>query len=124
MLTYGATDATPRASPVDAETPLISSHTQPTVTSVDHASTVQVHVCDYNGIAQPVEVAVGTTLSEVVDAAFQKPVFTTGGFLGFENGNLSMAQRVTAADATTWTADKPLKLKYKRDDSCDSCLIL
>ncbi|KAG1694395.1 hypothetical protein DVH05_021475 [Phytophthora capsici] len=82
------------------------------------ASTVQVYVCDYNGIAQLVEVPVGTTLKELVRAAFHDPSFTTGAFLGFEDGNLAQDQLLTAADATKWTADQPLKLKYKRDDSC------
>ncbi|KAG1689159.1 hypothetical protein DVH05_002797 [Phytophthora capsici] len=77
------------------------------------ASTVQVYVCDYNGIAQLVEVPIGTTLKELVRAAFHDPSFTTGAFLGFEDKNLAQGQLVTAADATRWTAEKPLKLKYK-----------
>ncbi|KAG1684593.1 hypothetical protein DVH05_002809 [Phytophthora capsici] len=82
------------------------------------ASTVQVYVCDYNGIAQLVKVPVGTMLIELVHAAFKSPTFKEGAFLGFEDRNLAQDQLVTAADATRWTADKPLKLKYKRDDSC------
>ncbi|GMF23704.1 unnamed protein product [Phytophthora lilii] len=113
MKTYGATGATPRASREDAEAPSISPHTQPEMTSVATASTVQVFVCDYNGIAWPVKVPVGTTLSEMVRAAFEDPVFKRGEFLGFEDGNLSMLRPVTAADATKWTAANPLRLKYK-----------
>ncbi|KAG1694390.1 hypothetical protein DVH05_021470 [Phytophthora capsici] len=82
------------------------------------ASTVQVYVCDYNGIARLVEVPVGTRLIELVDAAFESPTFTTGAFLGFEDGNLLQDQLVTAADAGRWTADEPLKLKYKVRTFC------
>ncbi|KAG1694389.1 hypothetical protein DVH05_021469 [Phytophthora capsici] len=82
------------------------------------ASTVQVYVCDYNGIAQLVEVPVGTTLKKLVDAAFESPTFERGSFRGFEDDKLAQHRLVTAADADRWTADKPLKLKYKRDDSC------
>ncbi|KAG1694398.1 hypothetical protein DVH05_021478 [Phytophthora capsici] len=77
------------------------------------ASTVQVYVCDYNGIAQLVEVPVGTTLMKLVRVALQEPGFKEGDFLGFEDRNLAQDQLVTAADATRWTAEKPLKLKYK-----------
>ncbi|KAG1684591.1 hypothetical protein DVH05_021461 [Phytophthora capsici] len=82
------------------------------------ASTVQVYVCDYDGIARLIKVPVGITLIELVDAAFNRPTFEKGRFRGFEDGNLVQHQLVTAADATRWTAEKPLKLKYKRDDSC------
>ncbi|TMW67439.1 hypothetical protein Poli38472_011059 [Pythium oligandrum] len=122
MKTYDATGATPHTSREDPKAPLISMHTQPTVTSVAPASIVQVYVCDYYGIASPVEVPAGTTLYGLVCAAYEKPVFTKAAFLGFEDGNLSMVQSVTAADATRWMADKPLRLKYKRDED-DPCLI-
>ncbi|KAG1689158.1 hypothetical protein DVH05_002796 [Phytophthora capsici] len=77
------------------------------------ASTVQVYVCDFNGIAQLVEVPVGTTLMKLVRVALQEPGFKEGDFLGFEDRNLAQDQLVTAADATRWTAEKPLELKYK-----------
>ncbi|KAL7682334.1 hypothetical protein Plhal304r1_c050g0133111 [Plasmopara halstedii] len=112
MTMYGTTGATPHVFLKDDDALLITPHTQPTVTLVAP------YVCDYKGIARPVAVPVGTTLIEFVDAAFQKPTFIKGVFLGFEDENLSMTQPVTSADATRWTADSPLKLKYERNDSC------
>ncbi|KAG1697780.1 hypothetical protein DVH05_015735 [Phytophthora capsici] len=100
-----------------AEDPSTSPSTQPSPTSDAAPSTVQVYVCDYNDIAQLVEVPVGTTLKTLVDAAFESPTFERGSVLGFED-KLAQHRLVEETDATRWTADTPLKLKYKRDDSC------
>lgn len=116
MQTSGVIDAKPRA--FQEKTPLISAQTHLAENAKDSAGMVQVYVCDYDGIAQLVEVPVGTTLSELVTKAFNDPKFKKGGFRGFEDDYLLQHQLVTAADAGKWTAENPLRLKYKRDDSC------
>ena len=102
--THGASDAPPQED--------FSPGAPPAVAPVDPASaksTVKVYVCDYNGTAMPVKVPVGATLIDVVNAALEMPSFAKGVFLGFENGALAMDAPVTGE----WTADNPLKVKYK-----------
>ncbi|CEG42983.1 uncharacterized protein PHALS_13213 [Plasmopara halstedii] len=86
---------------------------------INPENTVTVHVRDYNGIAQPVVVPVGSTLSELLNAAFRKASFGRGAILGLEDDNLQLYQCVTAVDATRWTADQPLQVKYKRPSCCE-----
>ncbi|KAL7690556.1 hypothetical protein Plhal304r1_c012g0047921 [Plasmopara halstedii] len=87
----------------------------PATIPVDPENIVEVFVADYNGLALPVYVPVGTNLVDLLDAAFERPTFGKGSFLGFEDVNLRLDDPVTAADATRWTADEPLRLKFKRD---------
>ncbi|KAL7994199.1 hypothetical protein Plhal703r1_c56g0162321 [Plasmopara halstedii] len=50
-----------------------------------------------------------------------RPNLEKGIFLGFEYSNLRMIYAVTAANATRWTADEPLRLKYKVRTSIFLC---
>ncbi|KAL7690559.1 hypothetical protein Plhal304r1_c012g0047951 [Plasmopara halstedii] len=95
------------AIPSSSEQPLL-----PAATLVNPENTVEVFVADFNGVALPVMVPVETKLVDLLDAAFKRPTFES--FLGFEDVNLRLDDPVTAADATRWTADEPLRLKFKR----------
>ncbi|KAJ0409946.1 hypothetical protein P43SY_005840 [Pythium insidiosum] len=111
MTTYGATRSTPPANPEDH---VFGIRAEPASGLVDPATNgVQVYVRDFNGIAMPVEVPVGTTLRGAIAMAFAMPAFADGTFLGFVDSNLSPAQCVTLADATRWTTDSPLEPRYK-----------
>ncbi|KAL7680318.1 hypothetical protein Plhal304r1_c067g0155481 [Plasmopara halstedii] len=59
-------------------------------------------------------------MMDVVKAAYGMPslFFEKGSLLGFEDENLRFDHPVTAADARRWTADEPLRLKFKRENSC------
>ncbi|KAL7688994.1 hypothetical protein Plhal304r1_c017g0061771 [Plasmopara halstedii] len=58
---------------------------------------------------------VGTNLGDLLNAASEKPsvFYEKGSLLGFEDENLQLDHPVTAADARRWTADEPLRLKFK-----------
>ncbi|CEG45263.1 uncharacterized protein PHALS_01572 [Plasmopara halstedii] len=101
------------AIPSSSEQPLL-----PAATLVNPENTVEVFVADFNGVALLLKVPVGTTMTDLVDAAYEMPSFKKGDFLGFEDVNSRLNHPVTAADARRWTADKPLRLKYKRDKTC------
>lgn len=88
------------------------------VPSANGTNTVIVFVCDSGGTAQPVKVPSGTMLMDVVRAAFQSSTFKKGDFFGLEDDSLTLDQEVTTADAPLWTAKNPLKIKFKREKSC------
>ncbi|KAL7690554.1 hypothetical protein Plhal304r1_c012g0047891 [Plasmopara halstedii] len=95
----------------------------PAAIPVKPENTVEVFVADFNGVALPVMVPVGTTMTDVVDAAYKMSSFKKGDFLGFKYVNLRLDDPVTAADATRWTANEPLRLKFKHNGWVGSFLV-